>query len=454
MERAKSRDDVKPALDHWRHVEKIAQMSATDKVYRPCGRLVEVDCNKLDKDAASEAIISALENFIRDPNRNKVQLPPFSLPNVTVPLPLIPKHNVFEQLKKDIHMIIENPTNRTDTPPLSTIGGYVDLNLFQNCRKNNRSVARFMNVTLKVDGQRFLVVRHREYGFLGFPFIFNFCLDFNSLFAKADLLSDTKLDKPLDVILDTELQTDCMGKTMLHIIDFVYFHGYQAKLLSFLERYRMLREWIPTSYHYPECLSNPQNFCLKLYVPINKLYTILNRLEDAPFAVDGIVFQHNEIYRLGMDRYMLKWKPQELCTADFRLDKGERSVDEKTWTFKLYVIDYSSNNRSAWQEVPFPGAIGVFTVEEVLEKGLSEGKIVELFLHKIETDKFVTYDSKSMHCTVWSFHRVREDKPGPNKLTTVKQIVELSHLTYADLLRETRSVRYVEPLKIIHTKKD
>ncbi|CCW62792.1 unnamed protein product [Phytomonas sp. EM1] len=447
MARAESRGEVKPALEQWRHIEKVAHEAAAEKVYRPCGRLVEVNCNTLDKEAASQVIIDAVERFIRDPNRNAVTLPVLSVASANIALPPIVKYTVVEQLKKAIHVAVGNSAGRTDSSPLCSIGGYVDREFFKNARRNRSFVAHFMNVTLKVDGQRYLVARHREYGFVGFPFIFNCCYNFNNLFVGLELPQNFVGDSPIDVILDAELQVDYQGNTMLHIIDFIYFHGHQAKSISFLDRYQMLKKWIPKSHHYPTNMESPPHFCLKQYVPINKLHTILKKIDEAPFAIDGIVFQHNEVYRFGMDRYMLKWKPQELCTADFRLDRGLRSENGLMRQFQLRVTDSNSKNPESWEEMLFPGAVAVFTSKEVLENHLSEGKIVELCLQKIQKESIVTQDSQSVHCTLWAFHRVREDKPAPNKFSMVKQIVQLSHLTYEELLRETSLVSYVGPLK-------
>lgn len=41
-----------------------------------------------------------------------------------------------------------------------------------------------MYVTLKVDGERFLVIKHRDLGFIGFPAAFTHCFDFNVFFTN------------------------------------------------------------------------------------------------------------------------------------------------------------------------------------------------------------------------------------------------------------------------------
>lgn len=62
-------------------------------------------------------------------------------------------------------------------------------------------------------------------------------------------------------------------------------------------------------------------------------------------GIDGIIFQHSGFYKYGTDVNLLKWKPRELCTADFRLMNG-RTV--KTDNHGDSNAEDGNNNELVW----------------------------------------------------------------------------------------------------------
>jgi thymidylate kinase len=442
MRRAQQRGIQKTGSDHWRYVEQRAQAEVADRVYKKTGVLHTIDCNAMDARRVWERIHSIIDGLFPTRSRN------ISLPFAT-PIPgyeqfhLLDDYSDFQQLTKEVHAVIGNTAGRTDSVPLSSIGGYVDESSFAT--RNEVKKMSSMYVTLKVDGQRFLVVKHAHFGVLGFPFLFTGCYDFNILFdplafpSAFEVLGGRHEEATgIEWMLDAELSTTGGGSAhptpLLHIIDFVFFGGKQAKRTPFAERYELLGKWFKAMMESSGEAGTYASVVLKKYVPINELPTLLPRMEDAPFAVDGLVFQANSLYKFGLDKFLLKWKPMALCTADFRL-MNSREVDQEdgSWTteFDLYTTD---NER----EIAYPGAVGVFSEMEVRGFQLRNSVIAELELVTVKTDTSNTNHPE----TVWKLHRLRVDKPRPNKTAVVDSIVNLKHLSYEELLDHCKVLQF------------
>eukprot|EP00796_Vickermania_ingenoplastis_P013291 gene13291-9129_t len=219
-------------------------------------------------------------------------------------------------------------------------------------------------------------------------------------------------DSPIDFILDTEM---CVrdGKGTFFVIDFVYFYSAVGARMRFAERYKLLQQGMINM------RNNGAPIVLKQYMPINQLEILLPSLEDAPFPIDGVVIQHGDVYSYGADKLLSKWKPRELCTADFRLSNG-RQLPSGDWEFELDVLAFSDGT---FKEERFPGAVGHVTGEEVKHHRLMNNMVVEMALTQQKENE-----------SVWKFHRSRADKPGPNKMDIVSKIVSMQHLEYSELL--------------------
>ncbi|CAC9524516.1 RNA_guanylyltransferase_-_putative [Leishmania infantum] len=441
LRRAQSRGDQKAGSDHWRYVEQRAQAEIADRVYKKIGVLHVIDCNALEARRVGDRIYSIIDGLFPKRSRN-IRLPPATPVAGYDKFQLLDDYSDFQQLTKEVHAAIGNTSGRTDSAPLSSIGGYVDAGSFANRQECKRMSS--MYVTLKVDGQRYLVVKHSHFGVLGFPFAFTGCYDFNVLFdplmfANAfEMVGDRQEEaNGIEWMLDAEMSTSAgessQPQPLLHIIDYVYFGGKQAKRTPFFERYELLREWFRLMVQNSGEAGAYAAVVLKHYVPINELPKLLPRFEDAPFAVDGIVFQGNTIYKFGLDKFLLKWKPLQLCTADFRLMNGEKTEDGVT-VFDLYTTENE-------QEVPFPGAVGVFTEMQMRAYQLRNSVVVELEL----ADVVERAGPNGQPATQWVFHRLRVDKPRPNKTSVVESIVKLKHLTYQELIDHCRVLRFSGP---------
>ncbi|CAJ1032431.1 Adenylate kinase/AAA domain/mRNA capping enzyme, catalytic domain/mRNA capping enzyme, C-terminal domain containing protein, putative [Leishmania lindenbergi] len=441
LRRAQSRGDQKAGADHWRYVEQRAQAEIADHVYKKIGVLHIIDCNMLEARRVGDRIYSIIDGLF--PKRNRSIRLPLATPIAGYEkFHLLDDYSDFQQLSKEVHAAIGNTSGRTDSAPLSSIGGYIDASSFANRQECKRMSS--MYVTLKVDGERFLIVKHSHFGVLGFPFVFTGCYDFNVLFDPLkfpnalEMVGDRQEEASgIEWMLDAEMTNSNsepnQPQPLLHIIDYVYFGGKQAKRTPFFERYELLREWFRLMVQNSGEAGAYAPVMLKQYVPINDLPKLLPCFEDAPFAVDGIVFQGNTIYKFGLDKFLLKWKPLQLCTADFRLMNGEKTEDGVT-VFDLFTTENE-------QEVSFPGAVGVFTEMQMHAYQLRNSVIVELEL----ADVVERAGPNGQSATQWVFHRLRVDKPRPNKTSVVESIVRLKHLTYQELLDHCKVLRFTGP---------
>ncbi|KEG10974.1 putative RNA guanylyltransferase [Trypanosoma grayi] len=427
--RAESRGDNKFGHQHWRAVEQKAQAVTANTIYAPIGRLKTI---RITDDATIENVFKEIKSTIEtelpvDPSG--IALPSAARREVKG-MRLIGDYETYMKLAADVHAAVGNTYGRRDSAPLSSIGAYLDKEYFSYGHKNLRSLLSTFHVTLKADGERYLLVKHKEHGYIGFPAVFTHCYDMNGLFEgvemRCDLSAESQkaitrknLNLPVEFLLDTELVIHD-GQPTFYVLDYVYFWGLEAKKIQFESRLKILREY------FGRMASAARVVLLKDYVPINKLRTLIPKWKDAHLPIDGLVFQHNDTYRIGRDKFLVKWKPVEQCTVDFRLANGVAKGDE--WTFELMVSDDATEN-SGFGEILYPGAVAPLPAAVVKENHLCNGMIVELFLERKETEE----GASASAATRWSFRGVRNDKPAPNKYSIVKKIVELKHLDLEEL---------------------
>lgn len=425
--RAQQRDDNKQGTLFSRLEEQKIQFLATEKVFKPIHSLVAIDCNKIEAAEAFEKICSQVKKIYLT-RSSKVTLP--EVTNVFSGI-LVKNYEVYSQLCKSVHVSIGNFQGRTDSAPLSSMASYVDRKTFaaENLKRNNITSSF---VTLKADGERYLLVKHKKKGFLAFPSNFTHCFSVNECLKGVTISPSPHIDTmyklrspqehEIEFALDTEV---CVHNDhcIFYVIDFVFLYSAVGSKMRFAQRYNLLQSVIP-------CESNSV-LKLKQYLPVNKLSLLLPSFSNPPFPIDGIVFQHGDVYCFGSDKLLRKWKPKELCTIDFRLANGEECKANGDWLFELQLLDFSEGK---WIETSLPNAVGVFTAQEVAKNGLSNSTIVELVLSK-------TFAGKSF----WAFHRCRPDKSGPNKKIIADQILGMEHICYSELLQCTEKILH-EPL--------
>ncbi|ORC88355.1 putative RNA guanylyltransferase [Trypanosoma theileri] len=431
--RAEARGDNKVGHQHWRAVEQKSQAVTAAAVYVPVGCYKSI---QVTEDNSIDDVFKEIKSTIET---QLAELPA----NVTIPvsarreekgMKLIDEYEKYMEIVSDVHAAVGNLNGRKDTAPISSIGAYLDREYFSFAHKKLRSLLSTFHVTLKADGVRFLVVKHKKYGYIGFPSAFTHCYDLNEMFQGVNMSSDLSpeakksitsrhLDWPVEILFDTELVVH-NNQPIFYVFDFIYFWGLEGKKMRFEVRLKILREYFSQMSNQPQCI------LLKDYVPINKLRTLIPNWKEANLPIDGLVFQHNDFYRIGRDKFLVKWKPVELCTVDFRLANGV--LEDDKWKFDLMVTDDTPENSAGFGETPYANAVAVIPSTIVKENSLCNGMIVELFL--MDVKKMTEVESQSLVSTEWSFKGVRNDKTSPNKHSIVTKIVELKHLTLEELL--------------------
>lgn len=437
LERAELRDLKKSSSLVWRQEEKRIQSNVAEKIFRPSGSLLSVDTNHRSLDDIFTTICLHIDSSLSGRRAANV----FSLPETEwthsslFSAELVKDYGLYKTLCRELHNAVGNFSSRIDSPPLSSMGSYMDNRVFSSTSMIEKCGISSSYVTLKVDGERFLLLKHREKGYFVFPFKFTHCFSVDEYLKNINLAPCPPVEERsrlmkkstevVDFILDTEI---CLrnGEGVFYIIDFVYLFTAQGTKMRFAERYNLLQK-VFQQY----CHVNKPPLVLKRYVPINQLKFLLPAFDKAPVAIDGIVFQHGDVYCFGLDKLLFKWKPKELCTADFRL-ANKRKEEEGKWVFDLIATKFSNN---AWAEEIYEGATLACNEEEVTRYNLENGMITELFLER----------RNSTGDTEWKVCKLRPDKLFPNKSIIVDAIMIMEHLNYEELLEKTAAIKF-QPL--------
>ena len=135
------------------------------------------------------------------------------------------------------------------------------------------------------------------------------------------------------------------------------------------------------------------------------LRKVFQHIEKLRHGNDGLLFTAvHEPYKIGSCDTMLKWKPPELNTIDFRFRKQLANDTQKQDLFDMILANTPSPQHPG-KEIKY----AVFTPEnEEFLKTEPDGKIVEC-----KWDK----DAKQ-----WRFLRYREDKDTPNHMHIIPSL--------------------------------
>ena len=145
---------------------------------------------------------------------------------------------------------------------------------------------------------------------------------------------------------------------------------------------------------------------VELAYGLRKVFTYIEKLRHGN---DGLLFTAvNEPYKVGSCDTMLKWKPPELNTIDFRLRKQVTSLNVTEGTAVPLFDMFLANTPSAQhpgKEIKY----AVFTPENAdFLNTEPDGKIVEC-----------KWDKEAKQ---WRFLRYREDKDTPNHMHIIPSL--------------------------------
>lgn len=415
QKRADAREgETKPKSFQRRMMEHRAQFETCVKVFEPMKNLVCVECDNKSIDevfaALKQQVVTNLQGGQQRPKEMIVE------PLFDSKCPFVSDFKLFLEVRGDMHTALGTTAYFADTFPGSQMAGIVDARSFEE--RNHRSVLKTSFATLKADGHRLLLVQHSK-GVFGFINTFMGMYDLSPIItagsippAPADAVNTTA---PCTLVLDCELlkAKGENGRPIILVFDFLYFFGILGAKKFFEVRYKALQSF------FGEKQSAWSVLTLKKYVPAKELGSLLADFESAPFGIDGVVFQHAGFYKGGRDPHIYKWKPQELCTADFRLCNAvEPQKKGAKWTFHGKVCRIKDN---ATDEVTYPECEIRIKDSDVQAHCLSDGSIVECLWNVTNNGAF------------WKFVRPRPDKLYPNREEIAQSIQQLAHLSYAQL---------------------
>nr|CAD2151071.1 unnamed protein product [Meloidogyne enterolobii] len=275
-------------------------------------------------------------------------------------------------------------------------------------------------VSWKADGVRYLVLIDGPNRVFAFdrdnnPFQIN---NVTFLNAKAKCLSHLKCpisddDYLKETLVDAEMVIDTFeGKEIprLLIYDLIYFNNFNMKKEKFSVRFEAIEKELisPRIEAFKAGIINrdsePMGVRRKSFWPIESTYKLFQPgflgAVTSCHEIDGIVFQPvNRHYEPGRFDYLLKWKPPELSTIDFRLEikKIQRPGELTQWVGDLHVLHLDR---------PFGRLLKVTNQMRQYDKKIIECKFVR--------DKGV--------CG-WEFMRERTDKSHPNALSTAESVL-------------------------------
>ena len=459
MSRAEARDakdnDSKPKSMQRRMIEHRAQFDACENMYAPLKLLHRIDC----EDQSIAAVSGCIENIVKDHvtavnNRTfapAMQLPARFFDGDIATMKAIIDYNLFHSLKVETHGALHSSTS-VDYAPVSQMSTMVEPTLFDSTKKRRYMGMSF--ATLKADGKRLLLVKHKERGMIGFPQSFQCAYDLNLMFvnytwpaAPATAAAATASTSSIEFILDCELVRTKRPAPTIMVFDFVYFFGDKGTKLPYSNRLGKL-----VAFFNAATIVNPAEggavrpVELKEYVPINQLRKLLPDFSKPPFPIDGIVLQADALYEFGSTKEIMKWKPSDQCTVDFRLFGGAPpSKESPNWVFtgKVQVV----HPDKSVDEETYPNCAIHISNADVEMYNLSDGAVVECVkcppqapapAASQQSSKGAKVNGAEQNRTpqsVWKFVRLRADRMLPNRLEVAQSIERLTHMTYEQLLQ-------------------
>lgn len=157
---------------------------------------------------------------------------------------------------------------------------------------------------------------------------------------------------------------------------------------------------------------------------------------------DGLIFTcRSTPYRIGTDEHILKWKPPEENTIDFRM------------RLEFPLLEPDSEDEADGVTAPYPDydAIPVFHLFAMVSSG-EYRPFGEMFVTPDEWE-----DLKALRCPLddtvvechqddahrWRFHRIRDDKPDANHISVVEKVLESiqDRVTEEDLIRAAPGIK-------------
>lgn len=228
-----------------------------------------------------------------------------------------------------------------------------------------------------------------------------------------------KPDLPLaETLIDGELVLDKQdnGNNIYRFLAFDLL-AYDGKVLThrdFMKRLGYLKEFVLRNYNEyirnqpPNTSQNAAPFTMELKSMERSYGTdnVVKSIKDLKHGNDGLIYTAvSKPYIIGTCQTMLKWKPPEMNSVDFRIRvKLDKNTNLPKWT--LHIL----KNRDI--------------TEEYGELVLQDEKMQAEWLEDPPQDRIVECYFDPEYPTKWKFMRFREDKDTPNHISVVPRIME------------------------------
>ena len=435
-ERAAQRDnESKPKSDSRRLVEQHLLRDVNKNLFSGSGVLVDI-CDGSAEEVYHQ-IKAAVEETIAAPKRPVVVLPRGSLEDGSQ---LVTDYFLYKEVKHALHDTMGTPALKHDSFPGSQMTGQMTEDIW---KKYFKQLPTYF-VTLKADGKRVLMVKHKER-------IFVFPSKFTSMYelaakntpkvlheltsSEADKNHNTGIHFAFDCEFVISLKTK---KYSYFVFDYLFMNNKKATMVTLPERYKAIKELFGAS-------SAWTNVFVKEFVPVCEIPKLLPALDDPelPFEIDGLVFQHSGFYRVPQDKQVFKWKPREMCSVDFRLCNGRYYMDadgDERWAFDLATLAVGADGVK--DERPYKDATLDVSDSEAQKFGLANGVVVEAVKTPLKRNRPKPVEEvEEASPTYWTFLRVRTDKMYPNSEETAIFIDTMKHWSLEDLKKACQHVK-------------
>eukprot|EP00127_Corallochytrium_limacisporum_P004738 Clim_evm92s172 gene=Clim_evmTU92s172 len=264
-------------------------------------------------------------------------------------------------------------------------------------------------VSWKADGTRYMM-------FISGPVVY--MLDRDSRVFRIDDMHfpvDVESDEFLtETLLDGEMVIDRPKgnppRNRYLIYDLITLNGIDiGRTLPFDKRHARVHSAIikprEKSRNKYDLSKEPFSIRLKDFVPCRDVKKILKVMQQVPHETDGLVFHPVEDhYQAGRCDRLLKWKPPDMNSVDFKLHLREQSGPGMPNTLKGELYVGGAHGRLELHDPPY----NTLNLPRAKLKEL-DGQIVEC-----------SWDEGSKQ---WVFMRIRDDKSYPNGKRTVKGVL-------------------------------
>eukprot|EP01060_Flectonema_neradi_P036675 TRINITY_DN7130_c0_g1_i1.p1 TRINITY_DN7130_c0_g1~~TRINITY_DN7130_c0_g1_i1.p1 ORF type:complete len:906 (+),score=132.48 TRINITY_DN7130_c0_g1_i1:48-2720(+) len=270
------------------------------------------------------------------------------------------------------------------------------LNKNASKRESQTPTADTHKVSRKVDGTRYLLFIEDDYFVL---------LRHCHVAYKMQLAASTKKYKSKDsfIVFDGELVQTKSGDSWFIIFDLLAEAGGIRVARKLEERIKLCQAYYAAES--PSIFSASTggrgvSICVKKYFDLSSILELIKEPAGSqPYLTDGLIFTPLRYYCIGSDGNLIKWKPPNLLTADFKLVGTS-----------LYCL------RSNPYALVYMDVITGMTNEQI---SMYQNRIIEC---------------KVSSAGDWSFVRIRNDKDHPNLEDVAAASLEACYQVTAEMM--------------------